>query len=218
MNCDEWKAKLKEVFGLRSISNNFVFSDFDLNPKLRHLEKNVDELKPSAVLVPFVIRNDVLHIILTKRSDKLSKHAGQVAFPGGRVDAEDENIIATALRESHEEIGLNPKMVEIIGFGDNYQSRTGYLVSPVMGFVNPDAMFEINHDEVDYIFEVPFEFFLNECNYRNYTIERESQHRRFYSANYEGHFIWGVTAGILHSIAYKLGYVPHVKYEEDTNA
>lgn len=218
MNCEEWKTKLKEVFGLQAISNNFVFSDFDLNPKLRYLEKRVEELRPSAVLVPFVIRGDVLNIILTKRSDKLSKHAGQIAFPGGRVDAEDENIIKTALRESWEEIGLDPKMVEIIGFGDNYQSRTGYLVSPIMGFVNPEASFKINPDEVDYIFEVPFEFFLNECNYRNYAINAESQNRRFYSATYEGNFIWGVTAGILHSIAYRLGYVPHIKYEEDTNA
>ena len=154
-------------------------------------------LKPAAVLVPLVDRPEGLSVLLTKRSSKLTHHAGQVAFPGGRCDEEDENAIQTALREAQEEIGLPPEKVDIIGALEDYETVTGYTVSPVVGFVDPDFELVPDPAEVDEAFEVPLDFILDEKNQTMESREWQGNRRHYYVFPHPDHYIWGATAAML---------------------
>ncbi len=157
--------------------------------------------KPAAVLVGLVERETGLSVLLTRRADTLRSHTGQVAFPGGRCDP-GETPWETALREANEEIGLDPKLVELVGLSTPYRTAgTGFQITPVVGFVSPDMKLTPNPDEVADIFEAPFAFLMNPANLE--AQERETpagDRRRFYAATWEGQYIWGATAGLIRAL------------------
>jgi 8-oxo-dGTP pyrophosphatase MutT (NUDIX family) len=176
-------------------------SDFDLNPDVT--PPGSDTLKPAVVLVP-VIARDVLTVLLTERTQHLSAHAGQIAFPGGRPEAGDRDPFATALRETEEEIGLDPALVEPLGYVEPYRTGTGFLITPVVALVAPYPALELNQDEVADAFEVPFAFLMDAANHRIEQKFWRGGDRRFYAMPYEDRYIWGATAGILRALYRRL--------------
>ncbi|HYD46447.1 MAG TPA: CoA pyrophosphatase [Phenylobacterium sp.] len=172
-------------------------SDFDLSPGW---SPDPGELTPAAVLVGLVEREEGLTVLLTRRADTLRRHTGQVALPGGRCDP-GETPWATALREAWEEIGLNPQAVTLAGLSNPYQTGTGYLITPVVGFVRPDITLTPNPDEVAHIFETPFGFLMDPTNYeeKEHTLP-DGAVRRFYAMTHEDQYIWGATAGMLRAL------------------
>lgn len=170
--------------------------DFLLNPDAK--EEMLDrEFKPAAVLIGLVERAGEAQIILTKRAEKLSNHSGQIAFPGGRIDDDDASPEAAALREAWEEIGLDINEVEVVGRLPDYYSGSGYLISPIIGIVSPDADYEISEDEVEYRFEVPLSFLMDPDNHKRASKFFAGRDRHYYEMPYQEHFIWGVTAGMI---------------------
>lgn len=156
--------------------------------------------KPAAVLVPVVARSAGLSLLLTERAAHLNTHAGQVAFPGGRIEP-GESARDAALRESLEEIGLDPAFVKPLGFLPPYFSGTGFRVQPLVGLVSPQASYVPDPNEVGRVFEVPLSQVLDVTRYRKGTIFWRGRERTFYSLDYPDAYIWGVTAGILRSFA-----------------
>jgi 8-oxo-dGTP pyrophosphatase MutT (NUDIX family) len=153
--------------------------------------------KPAAVLIGLIARESGVNVILTKRAETLNNHSGQIAFPGGRIDDEDASAEAAALREAWEEIGLDINEVEVMGRLPNYHTGSGYRVAPVIGFVREGADFKINPDEVDYMFEVPLSFLMDEANHQKTSKTWNDQERFFYAIPYGEYYIWGVTAGMI---------------------
>jgi 8-oxo-dGTP pyrophosphatase MutT (NUDIX family) len=160
---------------------------------------------PAAVLIAITDRPSP-GLILTKRPDTMRRHAGQVAFPGGRVDASDADHIAAALREAEEEIALPPAAVRVIGSIAAYRTGTGYAITPVIGLIPPDLPLIANDDEVAAIFEVPLSFVLDPANRSERTAHWQGQERRFYELSWGGYRIWGATAGMLVNLERQLGW------------
>jgi 8-oxo-dGTP pyrophosphatase MutT (NUDIX family) len=162
-------------------------------------------LTPASVLVGLVEREEGLSVILTRRSDTLRRHTGQVAFPGGRRDP-GETAWQTALREANEEIGLDADFVTLAGLSTPYRTTvTNYVITPVVGFVRPGFTLKANPDEVADIFETPFGFLMDPSNYEQH--ERalpNGQLSRFYATTYEDRYIWGATAGMLRALYERL--------------
>jgi len=161
-------------------------------------------LKPAAVLLALVDDADSLSIILTKRTDHLSHHAGQICLPGGRVDRTDSSPVATALRETEEEIGLSREHVSVLGHLDEYETVSGFLITTIVGLVNHTFELNANHTEVAEIFEVPLDFVLDARNHQRKVRIHEGQRRSYYEIAYQDKVIWGATAGILVNFANKL--------------
>ncbi len=157
-------------------------------------------LKPAAVLIPIVQHKSGATVLLTQRTANLSSHAGQIAFPGGRVDATDAFSPLTALREAREEIGLLSHHVQLLGSMHRYATGSGYEITPVVGVVQPPLSLSANPDEVSAIFEVPLEFLMTGSNYQKLELERNGTKRQAYAIPYKTHYIWGVTAGILKTL------------------
>ena len=168
--------------------------DHALNPDLTAAPVKA---KPAAVLIPIVARPQGPTMLLTERASKLRNHAGQVAFPGGRIDTGDASPTATALREAQEEIGLAPACVETLGYLEPYQTGTGYRVIPVVGIVTPPFELTLNPHEVVDVFEVPLDFIFNEANFRRHRWERDGVLRESWAVDFRDKLIWGVTAGIV---------------------
>ncbi|MBI5785911.1 MAG: CoA pyrophosphatase [Rhodocyclales bacterium] len=156
-----------------------------------------DELVPAAVLVPIVLRPTALTVLLTQRTAHLRDHAGQVSFPGGRCEPDDATATATALREAQEEIGLVPAQVEILGVLDEYRTGTGFLVTPVVGLVQPPLDLKLDDFEVADVFEPPLEFLLRAGNFSRHQIEYQGAMREYWAVPWQDRFIWGATAGML---------------------
>lgn len=156
--------------------------------------------REAAVLIPVVARQPQASILLTQRTDHLSVHAGQIAFPGGKIDDGDPTPLAAALREAEEEIGLHPTMVEPIGYLKPYLTRTGYRIVPVLGRVDPGHQITINPDEVSDTFEVPLSFLMSSSNFRRGTRLFKGKTRNFYEIPFNERYIWGITAGILRGL------------------
>jgi 8-oxo-dGTP pyrophosphatase MutT (NUDIX family) len=159
---------------------------------------------PAAVLVPLVRRPEP-GLLLTTRTSHLRNHGGQVAFPGGRIDPGDDGPVAAALREAHEEIGLAPHAVEVLGLAERYHTGTGYAVQPVIGSIDPDLDFRPNADEVADLFEVPLAFALDPANHVIHEREWKGRLRRYYVIEWQGRMIWGATAGMLVNLSARLG-------------
>ena len=169
---------------------------------LDRAEPTPPPLKPAAVLVPIVEHADALTVLLTKRTDHLADHAGQVSFPGGRIEPEDPDPEYAALREAREEVGLPPDQVELIGRLDVYRTRTGFEVIPVVGLVRPPITNLVpDPHEVAEVFEVPLSFVLDPVNHELHSREVRGAKRTFYVLPYQGRYIWGATAGMLVNLA-----------------
>jgi 8-oxo-dGTP pyrophosphatase MutT (NUDIX family) len=155
---------------------------------------------PAAVLVPLINRAGGVTVMLTQRTAHLHDHAGQISFPGGRVDEGDADRVHTALREAEEETGLTPDVVEIAGMLPEYDIPTGFRVTPVVGWVEPP--FELNPDpfEVADVFEVPLTHFLDPANHQRHSDVVNGRQRHYYAMPYAGRHIWGATAGMLFSL------------------
>lgn len=157
----------------------------------------------AAVLVPLVQR-ERLQVLLTVRTAHLSSHAGQIAFPGGKVDAQDADAVATALREAQEEIGLLPAQVQVIGSLPLYTTGTGFAVTPVVALVQPPLALQPNPAEVAHIFEVPLDFLMNPAHHRHHRHAWADRERQWLSMPYQDgaqqRFIWGATAGMLRNL------------------
>ncbi|SEM88808.1 8-oxo-dGTP pyrophosphatase MutT, NUDIX family [Luteibacter sp. UNCMF331Sha3.1] len=159
----------------------------------------------AAVLIG--IRDDrEQNVLLTLRTDTLQQHAGQVAFPGGRVEPDDVDVVATALRESHEEIGLDASMVTPLGFLEAFETISGYSVTPVVARVSADAVLKPDPGEVAEVFEVPLAFFLEPANLRRYTMDFRGHRRDMVEFLHAGYRIWGVTAAILFNLLKRMGH------------
>ena len=158
----------------------------------------------AAVLIPLLHRAEGLTVLLTQRTDHLRDHAGQISFPGGRMDVQDQRPEDTALRESEEEIGLDRSRVEIIGHLPEYLTVSGYSVTPVVALVEAQAEYVIDEFEVADVFEVPLSFLLDPANHQVRLWESEQGGRRFYSMPYQNRFIWGATAGMLRNLYHLL--------------
>ena len=161
------------------------------------LERIANGLTPASVLIPIMDRDSGLSVLLTQRSAELKLHAGQVSFPGGRMEDSDSDIAATALRETHEEIGIAPDQVDIAGFLPPSPTVTGYAVTPVIGVVAPDASITVDHREVEAAFEVPLAFLMDEANQQHSSREFEGVKLAIIEFNYAHRRIWGATAGML---------------------
>lgn len=161
-------------------------------------------LKPAAVLVPIIIKQAETAVIFTQRTETLPTHAGQISFPGGKVDDKDEDPVETALRETHEEIGLERSFVEILGFLDPYQTGTGYCILPIVGIVAPGYSLAPEPGEVAEIFDVPLAFLMSPENHRRHSRTFDDKKRWFHAMSYQDRFIWGATAGILKNLYDKL--------------
>jgi 8-oxo-dGTP pyrophosphatase MutT (NUDIX family) len=144
-------------------------------------------------------------LVLTVRNDSLQAHAGQVAFPGGRTDPEDADAIATALRESEEEIGLDRQLVTPLGYLDSFDTISGYRITPVVARVAPEARLYPAPAEVAEVFEVPLAFFLDPANLRRYTMEFRGHRRDMVEFVHGGHRIWGATAAMLVNLLQRMG-------------
>ena len=154
-------------------------------------------LKPAGVLVPIMQRADGLAVLLTQRAAHLKHHAAQASFPGGRMEEHDENVLATALRETHEEVGIEARFVDVIGYLQAMPTITGFAVTPVVALVANEAELVIDRTEVDYAFEVPLDFLLDDSN--DQLADREWQGRSFRlkEFHYDGERVWGATAYML---------------------
>lgn len=160
-------------------------------------QKLTSDLIAAAVLIPIITREASLSVLLTERSPDLKHHAGQISFPGGRMDATDPDIRATALRETHEEVGIDPANVEIIGYLDPNPTVTGYAVTPVVALVDLQQELIIDPLEVKSVFEVPLPFLLDEGNQKSAEREFEGVMVPIAEFNFGQYRIWGATASML---------------------
>lgn len=189
---------LKNIYERLSTINTSFTSDNDLMDREAVKTENLIE---AAVLVPIVERNDGLKVILTKRSNNLKQHPGQISFPGGKSEKIDKSLVATALRETKEEIGISKKNVEILGQLPKHVTITGFKITPFIGRIRMGFSTEIQTSEVSEIFEVPLSYLSNPKNFRVESVKWKGKKRFFYSIPYGPYYIWGATARILKNLA-----------------
>lgn len=176
-------------------------SDYDLNPGA---ERPTRDCVAATVLVALVDRPEGVGVILTRRSDALSRHGGQIAFPGGRIDP-GETVVEAALREAWEEVALDPASVEVLGLSDVYETVTGYRVTPVVGWLKTPPVLVASPDEVAEVFETPWEFLMDPANHLRDHLEAPDGARRwFWAMPWEDRYIWGATAGMLRALRRRL--------------
>ncbi|WIG52388.1 MAG: putative Nudix hydrolase NudL [Afipia sp.] len=172
--------------------------DFGTDAMLEIIAKE-RPVRPAAVLVPIVER-DVPTVLLTKRAEHLNEHAGQISFPGGKIDPTDVSPMDAALREADEEVGLKRDFIEPIGYLDVYATGFGFRILPTLARVRPGFELTINTNEVDAAFEVPLAFLMDPVNHKLGSKEFRGMQRSFYEMPFEQHYIWGATAGMLRAL------------------
>ena len=172
--------------------------DHDADPVMRKIAE-MRPIRPAAVLVP-VVDHPEPTVLLTQRAQHLPDHAGQVSFPGGKIDDRDADPRASALREAEEEIGLNRRHVEPLGYLDLYMTTLGYRIVPVIARVTPGFSLKLNPSEVDAAFEVPLDFLMDQNNVQRHSREWQGMTRHYYAITFGERYIWGVTAGILRNL------------------
>ncbi len=163
----------------------------------------------ASVLIALVPRDDEITVLLTQRTDHLTDHPGQISFPGGRAEPEDADAAATALREAHEEIGLESSFVDVLGTMPTYTTGTGFIVTPVVAFVRPGFALRADPFEVAEVFEVPLAFLMNPAHHQRHVVEVDDTRREFLSMPWQGldeqgeprrYFVWGATAAMLRNL------------------
>ena len=172
--------------------------DLDLNPSMREAA-GVTATRPAAVLVPIIDRTEPT-VLFTVRTQDLASHAGQVAFPGGKIDPDDESPVAAALREAKEEIGLAPSLIEPLGYLDLYLTFSGFRILPTVARVQQDFLLTLNPREVTEIFEVPLRFLMTPANLQRRSREWKGISREYYAIPFGDRYIWGITAGIVRNL------------------
>ncbi len=176
-------------------------SDFDLNPGMDPARDALsDEKRPAAVLIPIIDRRPEATILLTQRTAHLRSHAGQISFPGGRMEEGDISPAHTALRETNEETGIEADFVDVIGFLESYQTSTGFRVAPAVGIVSAGFTLEPDSGEVEDVFEVPLRFLMCSQNHELHSRPWQGSRRYYYAMPYEDRYIWGATAGMLRNL------------------
>lgn len=173
-------------------------------PELHDLLPAGAPLRPAAVLVALVRRADGPQLLLTRRTEALRLHAGQVSFPGGRIEAGDSDPVAAALREAEEEVGLGQTLSQPLGYLDAFATITGFHVYPVVAAVPGDFLPRPDPSEVAEAFEVPLDFVLDPANLRSVEVDWQGHRRRIHELNYGGHRIWGATASMLLNLRQRL--------------
>jgi 8-oxo-dGTP pyrophosphatase MutT (NUDIX family) len=183
---------------LTDLSATAVRGDLDLDDTLWE-KAGVKATKPAAVLVPVVERAEP-SVLLTLRTADLASHSGQIAFPGGKIDASDASPLAAALRETEEEIGLDRRSIDPVGYLDLYLTFSGFRILPVLARVEPGYRLKINPSEVAEAFEVPLEFLMHPDNHQRHKRDWRGIERQYYAMPFGERYIWGVTAGILRNL------------------
>jgi 8-oxo-dGTP pyrophosphatase MutT (NUDIX family) len=201
VNWPALKARLAERLDPLGVHAGAGGSDYDLNPAWRPAVPA--ERAEAAVLIPIVERPEGPTVLLTRRADALTRHAGQVAFPGGRIDP-GETAEAAALREAWEEVALSADRVTLIGRSSPYETVTGYAVTPVVGLVQPPFELRLNAAEVAEAFEVPLSVVLDEASYERRFHDGEAGRRYYYAVSHDERLIWGATAGMLRAFRGRL--------------
>ena len=178
-------------------------SDWELNPEMLADFEVMEPPRPAAVLVPIVAR-DELTVLLTQRPQSMKTHAGQISFPGGKVEKTDADHKAAALREAEEEIGLDAAHIETLGYLDMYRTGTGFNVAPVVAIIRPDFKLRLDAREVEEAFEVPLGFLMNAANHQKLARPWRGRDRHFYAMPYGERYIWGATAGMIKNLHQRL--------------
>lgn len=178
-------------------------SDFDLNPDVKLPADR--QLRRAGVLLPVTMADGHARLILTKRSSALKHHPGQIAFPGGKMDAADRDVVATALREANEEIGLPVSLPEVLGRLPGHETVTGFSVTPVVALVRDSFRIIPEPGEVDEVFSVPLDHVLDRANFMIESRWWRGRARRYYTVPYGPYYIWGATARILRALAHRMG-------------
>ncbi len=180
-----------------AVFDDLVRTDYDLNPDWK--APRTEGLRRAAVLVGLMDRGDDYGVLLTLRPETMPSHAGQVAFPGGRIEP-GETALAAALREAHEEVGVDPPTVRVLGQGDTYVTGSGFAISPFVGIL-PAGFEPVPDDrEVAAVFETPLSFLMNPANHERHEQEFRGALRAYYAMPHNGRYIWGATAGMLKSL------------------
>lgn len=195
---DDMRTRLNAcLLPVSAATGSMQRGDFDLNPAWRESVPTERALRPAAVLVPIVERKAGLRVLFTLRASHLPAHAGQVSFPGGRTEKSDTDAVATALRETEEEVGLARDFVSVVGALDPYETGTGFAIKPIVGLVREGFDLKPDTAEVAEIFEVPLRFLMDPMNHERQMRVWQGRERHFYAMTFDGHYIWGATAGML---------------------
>ncbi|HEY9237358.1 MAG TPA: CoA pyrophosphatase [Burkholderiaceae bacterium] len=201
-------ALTAEVLRSAAVRRRFLMPPL-WTPEIKHEPRFVDRAPAHASVLVALVERDELSVLLTQRTDHLTDHPGQVSFAGGRVEPTDVDAAATALREAHEEIGLEARFVDVLGAMPTYTTGTGFIVTPIVALVQPGFTVTPDPFEVADVFEVPLSFLMNPANHRRHAIEVEGARREFFSMPYDGadaagqprrFFIWGATAAMLRNL------------------
>jgi len=192
------RLNLHVPLALTDLTAEAVRGDLDLDPTLWE-RAGVAATKPAAVLIPVVERAEPT-VLLTQRTAELPNHPGQIAFPGGKIDPADASPLAAALREAKEEIGLDRRFVDPIGYLDLFLTFSGFRILPAVAHVAPDYALVLNMSEVTEAFEVPLSFLMSPANHQRHKRDWKGIERHYFAMSYEQRYIWGVTAGILRNM------------------
>lgn len=194
-SADEVRERAKKYL-LQEVPAGHKRSDDDLNPTIP-VNARAGDPRPASVLVPIVMHEPEVTVLMTQRTEQLSSHPGQISFPGGKHSEGDEDAVATALRETEEETGLDRDFVQPIGFLDPYLTRTNYRIVPVVGLVSGGFRLQPDAGEVASVFEVPLRFLMTAENHLIHERDWQGISRKFYAMTFGDHYIWGATAGMV---------------------
>jgi len=204
---EDLRQRIQRVMGggiARAPGVHSAVGDQELNPDWPDARSHGPVRRPCAVLIPLTVHRGGAWVVMTRRADHLPDHAGQIAFPGGKIGPEDRAPVHAALREAHEEIGLHPKFVDVIGRLDDYRTATGFDIAPFIGIVRDGFRLIPEPNEVAEILHAPLAFLMQPANHQIREVIWRGRPRRFHAIQYHKHYIWGATAGILHRMYERL--------------